>query len=185
MKRITAALLGSLLSVVTTSAWAEPDGAYPRTAHASEPAERRWYGWQTLIVDGTSLVLMPSLAGHTESVTPLVVGGVGYAAVAPSIHALHGSYGTSAGSLAMRASLPFIGGAVGRSTADCSGGYLDFCPWLEEIIGMWVGAVSAAALDASLLAWEDIENTEGWALGVVPEVSSHTSGARVFASGSF
>jgi hypothetical protein len=184
MRKLASALFGSALLLSIAPASAESDGPYPWAREVADSGERRWYGWQTIIVDTTSLVVVPRVYLDTERDAHLAAGLVGYGVVAPGLHAVHGSVGKTFGSFALRASFPYIGGAIGKSTAECSGGF-DFCPWVEEMVGMWLGAVHAAALDAAWLAWDEDPTPTGWAISVVPDVSTERVGAHVHAGGTF
>lgn len=123
-----------------------PSAAGEATAPASPPEtemESRWYGWQILIVDGASIVTMP-----------ILVGLAGYVLGGPIVHAAHDRWGIGALSLGARLAGPTLG-ILAMGGADCKG---DFCG-LGLLVGAAVGAGVAVAIDAALLAHEDVPVT--------------------------
>lgn len=111
---------------------------------AREPAPRptddrgpRWYGWQTLIVDGASLLTLPFAPP---------IGVTGYFVGAPIVHLAHGRPLASLASVGARVVLP-VGAmlAVGVGADD---------GWSRAIEGLAIGTVAAIALDASVLSWK-------------------------------
>ena len=147
-----------------TVLWSEVvtiDGASPPPAIPIKPGPklaqpdlpRHWYGWQTLLVDAGSLVLMP-LAG---------VGIVTYA-VGPSIvHAAHGRAGAALGSILLRVSMPLvlavvgvgIGGAATPSNQNYNG--VAPAPILGGLTGLVLGVLGAMAIDGAVFAWEPVK----------------------------
>jgi len=132
-------------------------------APPAAPASRGgWYGWQTLTVDGVSLVTMPfELAANTPSSTYLFVGSLsGFAFGAPLVHAAHGRWGTAAADLGMRVGFLAVGNlagaAIGKvgSPASCNH-ELPGCLTQTStgmVVGATIGALAASLLDASVLA---------------------------------
>ncbi len=143
-----------------TAPWSEVvtiDGEPLPPATAAKPGPkpavtelpRHWYGWQTLLVDAGSLVLMP-----------VGVGIVTYA-VGPSIvHAAHGRAGPAIGSILLRTSMPLLlavfGVALGDSTTprNQTGDGIAVEPILGGITGLVIGVLGAMAIDDAVLAWE-------------------------------
>ena len=117
--------------------------------------ETTWYGWQTLAADGTSLLVLPTVAGVTQSAELGVVALAGYFLAPPFIHGAHGRWGIFAASLGLRVGMPFVGGLLGSAAdADCSG---ELCIPVGAAFGVVLGALGAVALDASLLSYEKVE----------------------------
>lgn len=161
-------LAGLVLAIaLATSAHARADEPAPAEVSASPPAvaggqrrvqleeETEWYGWQTLIADGTSVLILPIVAGVTQSPT---LGGIavgGYFLAPPIIHGAHGRWAMFAASLGLRVVMPVVGGLLGAAAeGDCGG---DLCIPVGAAIGVAVGVLGAIALDASLLSYETVD----------------------------
>ena len=114
------------------------------SAEPDEPqTESRWYGWQTLIVDGGSILT-----------APIGVGVVGYVIGAPIVHGVHGRWTTAAGSLGLRIALPLTGAMIGQAVL-CEGSCKGDFAGIPLFIGGAVGVGTAIAIDAAVLARED------------------------------
>jgi hypothetical protein len=74
------------------------------------PDERRWYGAQTLAMDGIALGLLV-LGASSESGELIGLSGLTYLLGGPIVHAAHGRAGMSFASLGVRIGFP-IGGAL-------------------------------------------------------------------------
>ena len=150
-------------------------------------AERHWYGWQILSVDGGAATLALAAAAldsssdpdHSENLSQALLLGaaVGYVAGSPTIHLIHRQYWRGLGSLGLRAGLPIVGGAIGLGSATCpppGGGDYGNCGLGELIVGAAAGTVLAIVLDNSLLAWEPNQDEADKVarLGVAPVVGS-------------
>jgi hypothetical protein len=111
---------------------------------------RHWYGWQSLLVDAGSLVLMP-LGG---------AGLVTYAAGPPIVHAAHGRGGPALASILLRVGLPLVLGAVGlgigaaASPSNQSNEGPALGPVVGALAGLGVGVLGAMAIDDAVIAWE-------------------------------
>jgi len=117
--------------------------------------ETSWYGWQTLLADGTSLLVLPIAAGVSQSSALGVVAVGGYFLAPPFIHGAHGRWGMFAASLGLRVVVPVIGGLLGAAAdGDCRG---ELCIPVGAVIGVVSGVLAAVALDASLLSYETVE----------------------------
>jgi hypothetical protein len=124
------------------------------------PMVHSWYGWQTLIADGTAALLgavAVPFAGEFEQVAGAVgVAAVGtYVLAAPVVHFVHGNVGRGFGSLALRATLPVVFGFVGGKAESCSEGQW-FCGLAGAAVGATIGVVSAAIIDGAVLAHETV-----------------------------
>lgn len=139
----------------------------PHERESLPPSQRRWYGWQTLSVDGGAMALgLTALAlassdgpGHSENVAQGLVFGsaVAYAAGGPTVHLIHHRPWQALGSFGLRAGLPFLTGTIGLVSQTCpppDGSEYGNCGLGGLIAGVAVGAVLAMVLDDSLLAWE-------------------------------
>jgi hypothetical protein len=143
-----------------------------RPAADSAPAEtpaapRRWYGWQTLSLDGASLTLgVVGVAGSGEPrATRIVLGSVGftgYALGAPVVHWMHDQPGKAATSLGLRLGLPLAAAGVvsalsaGRCPDAIEHEGDDYCRRIDKTMAIVGGLamLAAAAFDASALSWE-------------------------------
>lgn len=110
-----------------------------------------WYGWQTLLVDGGSVVLL--LAGAAP------VGVVSYVVGAPIVHVAHRQYAPAVGSGLLRLTLPiafaFLGAEVANAATPSSSGSNGLgAAFVGVFGGAFGGIVAASAIDASVFAWE-------------------------------
>jgi hypothetical protein len=140
----------------------------PTREEAARDARRtHWYGWQTLLVDAGSVVLL--FVGAAQA------GIVGYIAGPPVVHAVHGQAGAAVGSGLLRLTLPVALAMVGLELASQvnSGGNTLGNAFFGFFGGAFVGVVAASTIDASLLAWEPqraAPTTRG-ALPVAPSIA--------------
>jgi hypothetical protein len=117
--------------------------------------ERRWYGWQTLAVDGAALSL--TLGGFADApksgaVGLLAGGALTFVVGAPVVHIFQGNvYGFV--SLMLRVGLPYAGGRLGGDPSGCPLFTDSSCDQSGLVDGILAGAVLASILDASLIAW--------------------------------
>jgi hypothetical protein len=169
---------------------ASPDAAAAPPAPAAPPpaARRQWYGYQTLIVDGASLVTAPIVVG----LGGLVLGG-------PIVHLVHHRPLAALASLGLRTALPTAGAYIGLSAAGTChdkqepGRLLGSCfmhGFSELIVGGLVGATIAIAVDASTLAFEtdapeDRESGVPHVTSLVPSIDPLTRSASVGLAGTF
>lgn len=121
----------------------------------------RWYGWQTVIVDGASVALLfPAAASKNAGLqsTLLTASVGGYFLGAPFVHALHGSPGRALGSLGLRVGAPLVGIALGSSLENCQNDSEEpnYCGFSGAVIGGVVGILSAIVIDSAALARETV-----------------------------
>lgn len=76
-----------------------------------------------------------------------IVGTIGFFLVPPGLHAEHGDVGKLFGSLGARVLLP----AIGYGILEAYG---------EPDLGIAIGALTAAVLDAALIAWEPVRDRD-------------------------
>lgn len=140
-------------------------------ATATPAPPRHWYGWQILTADGSAvgLVLLDHALTGGEP-TPAL--GLGFF-ISPILHALHENPGGAAGSLGLRAVLPFVGGLIGMEASNC--GFLSGeCKGLD--VGVAIGFALAVLIDASWLAWEEDDTPARQARGLRPALSIRRGG---------
>lgn len=156
------------------------------SSHSSEPT-REWYGWQTLLLDGTSLIVLPAVSVGADSSAPFALGMIGYVAGGPFVHTAHDNGLEALSSLGVRVGLPVLGGVVGRAAADCSNsnGFLNLCPLAQVVAGIYIGMLTAAAVDASLLAYEEQSLDESSAVQIVPQLNISQRDAQFSIVGAF
>lgn len=138
-----------------------PCAATTATSRASEvPQVERWYGWETLAFDGAALAMGITMVA-TEPSSPVlpVAAATTFYAGAPALHLAHGHADKALGSLGLRAALPAVT-AIGGAFM-LSAGKTDFEGAIGGatagmVLGFGVGAVAAAALDATLIARERV-----------------------------
>ncbi len=152
------------------------------------PSKPRWYGWQSLAVDGGALALGVTalfVKGDTQRSEDVasglaIAGGVAYGAGAPTLHLLHDKPWHALGSFGMRGALPALGAVLWSATVTCPppGQEYGKCGTGPLIFGAAAGALVAMALDATLLRWERprVEAQSQASLGLAPVVS--TNGGR-------
>jgi hypothetical protein len=127
-----------------------PDDAAPEP-----PQTSRWYGGQTLFVDGTSIGLV--VLGATQESSGLIGLGVsGYLLGGPIVHWAHGHAGKGFGSLGLRVGLPIGGALAGVGLANCHGGGGGYCGLGEALVGFSLGIIGAIVIDSAALAYEDV-----------------------------
>jgi hypothetical protein len=134
------------------------DPAYEDTSEEEEkPRKPRWYGWQTLATDGAALTALVLSASTDQDGSALLgLGLAAYVLGGPIVHMAHDRAGVGAGSLGMRIGAPLLGGAIGSKAANCRD-ETDrgiFCGIGEIAVGILIGAGTAIAIDAAVLARE-------------------------------
>jgi hypothetical protein len=150
---------------------AEPERVQsaPPAASWEAPSKRRWYGWQTLLVDVPSFALwIGGAASSPQSPALAVVGFTGFILDGPIVHAAHGHWGKAGASIAFRAGTVLLAGvgAVGcindpvSSESGCRSGYATLL-----VVGS-LGVLAAVAVDAAVIAREDVKPDEGDHVGV-------------------
>jgi hypothetical protein len=139
----------------------EPDYPYgrPLYAYGDEPqrnrSRRRWYGWQTLLVDGGAFILFVGAVNNQNSELGLVGFG-GYLLGAPIVHWAHGHGGKGLASFAIRGGSTFLAVLGAAACVDNMFGGDDgpsSCPL------MWLGLagmLAAIPIDAAVLAREKV-----------------------------
>lgn len=125
---------------------------------------RKWYGWQTLVVDGASFgaILMSASANRRglgdEAASGLVlVGLLGYGLGPGVVHFLHHNTGRGFASFGLRLGMPIAGAIVGAAAASGCNRFL--CEADGAAVGLLAGVGGAIAIDAVLLAYEDLRPT--------------------------
>jgi hypothetical protein len=131
----------------------------PPSEPAADTRARRWYGWETLLVDSVGLGLMMT-SGRAGSTVPFW-GGVGvYAVGPPVVHAARGHADKAGVDLAVRVLAPFAlaltGMAIDLATSPpCApSAFLCFRGLNGFAEGGILGYGGAVALDAIVLAWD-------------------------------
>lgn len=137
-----------------------PPGAPPGDP-AAPKSKQRWYGWQTLIVDGASagawllglgLGTMAIRDRAIVSGSAYVAGGVGYLLAAPMVHWAHDHVGKGFSSLGLRFGAALAGLTGGALLRQITG---DKTPGTAALIAHALAAASVpVVLDAAVLARE-------------------------------
>src|SRR5688572_7414027 len=134
------------------------DPAYDYSSEEEEkPRKSRWYGWQTLATDGAALTAILLSASADQDGGALVgLGLAAYALGGPIVHMAHDRAGVGVGSLGMRIGAPLVGAAIGAEAANCPDrpDREMFCGMGEIALGVLIGAGTAIAIDAAVLARE-------------------------------
>ncbi len=124
----------------------------PVDAGSDYRPRRRWYGWQTLIVDGASTLALVAIASRsdTDSDDAWLTGlAVAYSAAPPIIHLAHGHPGKALLSLGIRAVGPLL---IASSISDHD-------PALA-VFGV-LAIPAAISIDAAAIAREDVPTDGG------------------------
>src|SRR5262249_47255449 len=145
-------------------------------------------GWQTLLVDIPSLGMWIGGASMSPSNGTLVgVGFTGYILAAPIVHAVHGHWGKMGASLGFRAGTLVVAlvGAIGCVSEGlfnehgCSPVYTGLI-----YIGA-IGILAAVAVDAAVIANEDVPREPQNRVGVAPWVARDGRGGGLTLGGAF
>lgn len=146
--------------------------------HASA-APRRWYGWQIIIADVTSSVVLVTLVHKAEGYTLLP-----YLVLAPSVHVANGNPVTALASVGLRVGMPIVGLLIGAAFAGGCNGSSEEC-LVGPAYGMLIGMVGAMVVDASVLAYDEPRHERRKASTLAPTVAVDGRGARIGLAGSF
>jgi len=169
--------------IVAPRAPTADDNDDDETEDARLGSRRKWYGWQTLAADGTSLaaltiavVLSNRAAGSSDqkgvsaNATGLVwFGLLGYELGPGVIHFVHKNPGRGFASMGVRLGLPLAGAIVGAAAASSCTGFA--CEEGGAGLGIVLGMAGAIALDAAVFAYEDPQKPNPRGLGLLPLVS--------------
>jgi len=129
-----------------------PSSAFLAGAASPVQPSERWYGYQIMASDLTSV----GLAVFGSQVD---VAGVGLLAEPSIIHAVNGRLDLAIGSPLLRAGLPALGALVGASAQSCSNADQDsWCGMDGALVGAGIGFLAAIILDWSL-AWQTVDAT--------------------------
>ncbi|HEX4338630.1 MAG TPA: hypothetical protein VH062_22145 [Polyangiaceae bacterium] len=154
---------------------------------ASEPApRRRWYGWQTLLVDGAVGVAVIAVTSgeHASSGTSWVAPVTAvYVLAPPVVHAAHGHVGKTVLSLGLRAIGPLLifAGSNAYDSHDDS-----HAPNAALLILGVLSIPAAIAIDAAAIAREDVSRDHASSfftrVGFAPWIDAkHGAGGLVLA----
>lgn len=107
---------------------------------ARRPTRGDWYGWQILVADGSSLMMMPIKVGY-----------VGYFVAAPVVHFGHERWSTGVTSAGLRVVAPAVGIFAVATMRSCRGALCGH----EGVFAAALGGALAMGIDAAVLARED------------------------------
>jgi hypothetical protein len=145
-------------------------GGESTTGHADQaPPKRRWYGWQTLAMDGAALGLgalaLGTYDGRGTGGALLGSAAISYYALgAPALHLLRDHPGKAVASLSLRVGLPGLALGFGKLSQP------EGCPASDEdddstrcqpharqvAISSIVSVALASVIDHAALAWEPV-----------------------------
>jgi hypothetical protein len=179
----------------------EPPSPAPESPDKKDaPPAEHWYGWQTLLVDASVVVVAFGLSAATSDRAPWVGASLPAVAVGgfllggPVVHAAHGRWNTAAASLAVRAGLPVGGALVGAGIASVTcgsscrfgGGDGGDVPYalLGAAFGGVIGVIAAPFVDAGGFAYEP-DPTASAHVFVAPTVAWAPGAASVGLAGQF
>lgn len=163
---------------------APPEAPRRSRIDAFDRPSPRWYGWQTLALDGallaSTVVYLESHDGRTDPAVLLTGLGV-YALGAPTIHVAHGQWGHGLASLAARVVAPLTTWGLVRlfgcdhDPEGSSCGELDI---LSTGLGITAGIVVMLA-DAGALGWEPRDKPRAPSIAIAPWIDRQARGATV------
>lgn len=166
---------------------------YPKYDTTVDPRDpfpaRRWYGWQTLLLDGAAIALTvggAGLDGNDAAQTPALGLALGtYLAGGPVVHLLHGHPGKAALSLGLRVGVPVTAGAIAAAATQCKpeldGEACGMGTVIATIGSAALGAVVASIIDGTAIARDPVPN----APSVSPVVQVGKNGGVVGLAGRF
>jgi hypothetical protein len=170
---------GWLAGLYCAAAWlgaqpAQAQSTVKSTPTVSPPGNNaqsltRWYGWQTLAVDGaalaTALIAIP-VGGRAEGAAEVLGASAAatYLLGAPIVHGVQREPGRGLASLGLRVGLP-LGlrallhpGTYAHCPAHSEAEDVEYCqPGARDVVGVLVGALAASVVDGALLARKRIE----------------------------
>jgi hypothetical protein len=119
------------------------------------PKSTRWYGWQTLTLDGAALLMTTFGASNNRDASALLWAALGtYALGGPLVHAAHEAPGKAGASLLLRVGAPIVLGYAGYAASSKGS-------WDDGVIltsfGVLAGLATAITVDAAVLAREKVE----------------------------
>lgn len=140
----------------------QPVAARAQPLEDAQPAPRRWYGYQTLALDGVAFgFFVAGLStiggsGRDSAAGPLLGLSAGaYFLGAPAVHLAHSNWTGVSLSAASRVLLPLLGGALGAAGDHCDAhDDADLCGVAGPALGVLLGISAAIALDAAVFARE-------------------------------
>jgi hypothetical protein len=202
---LIAASLAFPLALTLTARAAEPIGAAPEVSVVPMGAAvpERWYGWQSLMVDLSSVATMAGGAFVRGAGTaPIeIVGAAGYLLGAPLVHIAHDQGGNVGTSLALRTAVPGVAALLGvliawaafpHGTETGVGDHyvgIDKSVYQAEggFIGFGAGAIAAIVVDDAIIAKEKVPPPvdSGSHLTIEPRVAGVRGGATFGIGGTF
>lgn len=141
-----------------------PDTAFE--AMRQKPTKRVWYGWQTLIVLGSSATL-GTVIGLSAAATRadglafvgMGIGGVGALFGGPIVHWAHGNTGKGFGALGLNIGVPVLSGGIGVAVAcgagGCSNSSGGFGVFFGLLVGGSLGLIGSMIIDVTALAYDN------------------------------
>jgi hypothetical protein len=124
-----------------------------------EQSRPRWYGWQTLIADGSSLAALLLSAPLDEADagdaggTLAAFGLLGYELAPGILHFVHRNPGRGFASMGIRLGMPLAGAILGATLAsNCNS---NRCEEGGAVLGILLGMGGAIAIDAAVFAYAD------------------------------
>lgn len=153
------------------------------TGSARAAGEHKWYGWQIMAADATTVassVFLSELPIEREYVSQNFA--VGYLLGGPIVHLAHRNYAAAAGSLALRAALPIAGAYAGCALngpgedGECDTG---------TVLGLFVGIVAAGAIDTAAFSYAEVKAKPPKSFEVTPTASFGANAATCGLQGVF
>jgi hypothetical protein len=147
--------------------------------------QRRWYGWQTLLVDAIPTIGLLAMASSRRSSGDELLGPITATFIlgGPIVHAAHGHIGKAVLSLGVRSAGPLLIGIAASGTHNGSDNQ-----WVAlGVLGV-LAIPAAIIIDASAIAREDVPRSDASLLrrvAAAPWVDPKRGAAGVSASLSF
>ncbi len=144
----------------------QPVPAY-RTYQQRRHKQSRWYGWQTLIVDGGWIVGGPVVTAVTPAAGGALLLG-GYLVGPPIVHWAHGNIGRGFADLGIRLGAPIVLGTIGYYALHKEGEFFDGSGLAGIAVGGLLGILGAIVIDAAALAYEPADDDDDDAMHRTP-----------------
>jgi len=151
---ITAAI-GLLCALPRTAAAQPPSPTWtPQPAPTNQVMERTdKYGSQIVLADLASVAFMVAVINTGGAGDLSLFSALSFATFSPTVHFVHGNVEGGVGSIVLHVMAPILGASIGYQVDFRLWGKDEFLPGFGGfVIGGLVGAVSATALDAIVLA---------------------------------
>lgn len=144
--------LGMLAAALACALVAETAEAQVQEgAVITQAPDRKWYGWQTLAADG-ALLAMFDIGLLAKSSGVAVPAAVGFVLASPTVHVANSHASVTPISVSTHLLLPAAGYLITAFPIALARAHVELRT--KTAIGLSIGGVAAAALDAAFFSWQ-------------------------------